>query len=635
MASRHCELYKVCPKTGQIIKSKKHFGWVFKVFFPVVGLFSLIWFLVRVIPKPSRAAYPCQRVAAPLASGFVIWVLGMIGSVAAFRRAKKLLRAKRIVMACLMLTLAVGAIYWPMSIYSRQAEAGVWIPSDPVNTPVGEAKGIFPGRVVWAHDPDATSWNGTTGSWWNSSNTNQTVVSQMLSDVLNDIAGANNSIDAWDRIFKHYNATHDKGLVGYDSSDGGEKIAIKLNMNMTSAHSSGLDSNGNFTAPQVVLALIRQLVNNAGVPEGNIVFYDVSRWIPYCIYNPCNTEFPGVRFVDYSGGDGREVKVTDYSAQIHWSDDLEDPCEIGGGSLAYLPTCVTEADYMINLASLKGHVVAGVTFGAKNHFGSFCTDAPGTDTPKKAGLHPYIAVHNFFGGLEWIFLKRDMGTYTPLVDLMGHKDLGGKTILYLIDGLYSATSQNQAIDNTCKWSSVPFGDGNDVSDWTSSIFASQDPVAIESVALDFIRAEPAIQQTVGVLQMGDSVDNYLHEAAGGDSPPSLTFYDPEADGNSITSLGVHEHWDDPATKQYTRNLGTGNGIELVISPLSRIGPGDVEGDGCVNLVDFCYLADQWLDIPASPSADLWPVPGDAFVDEKDLSVLSDEWMECYGSVGGQ
>ena len=112
MASRHCELYKVCPKTGQIIKSKKHFGWVVKVFFPVVGLFSLIWFLVRVIPKPSRAAYPCQRVAAPLASGFVVmWVLGMIGSVAAFRRAKKLLRTKRIVMACLMLTLAVGGIY--------------------------------------------------------------------------------------------------------------------------------------------------------------------------------------------------------------------------------------------------------------------------------------------------------------------------------------------------------------------------------------------------------------------------------------------------------------------------------------------------------------------------------------------
>ena len=36
----------------------------------VTGLAALVWFLLRVIPKPSRAAYPCQRAAAPLASGF-------------------------------------------------------------------------------------------------------------------------------------------------------------------------------------------------------------------------------------------------------------------------------------------------------------------------------------------------------------------------------------------------------------------------------------------------------------------------------------------------------------------------------------------------------------------------------------
>ena len=35
-----------------------------KIFFPVIGTLSLIWFLVRVIPKPSRAAYPCMRAAA-------------------------------------------------------------------------------------------------------------------------------------------------------------------------------------------------------------------------------------------------------------------------------------------------------------------------------------------------------------------------------------------------------------------------------------------------------------------------------------------------------------------------------------------------------------------------------------------
>jgi hypothetical protein len=32
---------------------------------PFLGFGSLLWFLVRVIPKPGRAAYPCMRVAAP------------------------------------------------------------------------------------------------------------------------------------------------------------------------------------------------------------------------------------------------------------------------------------------------------------------------------------------------------------------------------------------------------------------------------------------------------------------------------------------------------------------------------------------------------------------------------------------
>ena len=45
-----------------------------QVYFILIGIVSLLWFLVRVIPKPSRAAYPCQKVAFPIASGFIIWI---------------------------------------------------------------------------------------------------------------------------------------------------------------------------------------------------------------------------------------------------------------------------------------------------------------------------------------------------------------------------------------------------------------------------------------------------------------------------------------------------------------------------------------------------------------------------------
>ena len=46
-------------------------------------------------------------------------------------------------------------------------------------------------------------------------------------------------------------------------------------------------------------------------------------------------------------------------------------------------------------------------------------------------------------------------------------------------------------------------------------------------------------------------------------PPSGARYDPENDGTTLTSLGVQEHWNSAAAKQYSRNLGAGEGIELV------------------------------------------------------------------------
>ena len=44
----------------------------YKLVFIIMGIASTIWFLIRVIPKPSRATYPCMKVAAPFMSGFVV-----------------------------------------------------------------------------------------------------------------------------------------------------------------------------------------------------------------------------------------------------------------------------------------------------------------------------------------------------------------------------------------------------------------------------------------------------------------------------------------------------------------------------------------------------------------------------------
>jgi len=77
--------------------------------------------------------------------------------------------------------------------------------------------------------------------------------------------------------------------------------------------------------------------------------------------------------------------------------------------------------------------------------------------------------------------------------------------------------------------------------------------------LDFLRNEPLLNTNCS----GQGVDNYLHEAAQAGNPPSGSVYDPGRAGSRLASLGVHEHWNNAVDKQYSRNLGKSEGIELV------------------------------------------------------------------------
>jgi hypothetical protein len=61
----------------------------------------------------------------------------------------------------------------------------------------------------------------------------------------------------------------------------------------------------------------------------------------------------------------------------------------------------------------------------------------------------------------------------------------------------------------------------------------------------------------------NGIDDYLHQAASSEWWPEGITYDPDNSGTPIDSLGVHEHWNDTAEMKYTRDLGTGDGIELI------------------------------------------------------------------------
>ncbi len=514
--------------------------------FPLLGLGALLWFLVRVLPKPSRAAYPCQRAAFPIASAFVLWVAGVLGAAVAWARARRLSRAARPVRAAALAVTAAALLLFaltrlPLSV--SPANTVQWTPSDSPLTPIGQAQGLHPGRVVWVHDPAATSWSAAAGTrWWENAYTDQAVVDRMVSDALQWLTGEATDAAAWAAIFRSHNRAHGRGDVGYQS---GEKIAIKLNLNTVS--NQGTPGTATFNTPQVVSAVLRQLINHAGVPGANITLYDASRPIPAPIYDVANPL--GVKCVDKSGGNGRILATPDEAAPIHFAAGAD---LLNNGSF-YPPTCVTGAAYLINVPVLKGHNLAGVTVSGKNHFGSIW-QPDGGFTPGK-GIHKYIRAYD---GTFWPeFPGRPMGSYNAFVDIMGHAQLGAKTLLVLVDGLYGAANQSSV---PAKWQSSPFNN-----DWTSSLILSQDAVAADSVTVDILTNEPTITSVVyGTL------DNYLHEAALAHAPPSGTVYDPEGDGTRLASLGVHEHWRSASDRRYSRNLGMGEGIELLTAAPSPV-----------------------------------------------------------------
>ena len=57
-----------------------------------------------------------------------------------------------------------------------------------------------------------------------------------------------------------------------------------------------------------------------------------------------------------------------------------------------------------------------------------------------------------------------LGRYRALADLMGHPQLGGNTLLCLIDGLFAGYYWDS---HPHPWQSAPFGNGTN-SDWPSS-----------------------------------------------------------------------------------------------------------------------------------------------------------------------
>jgi hypothetical protein len=460
-----------------------------KLFFPIIGIAASIWFIIRVIPKPSRAAYPCMRVAYPLASGFVVYLLGLATSAFAMGRMKMYWKQSRYWAMAGFFVIALVA-----GFYSFQADQPpVYANSsylDIANTPIGVARGIFPGRVVWSRNPDATNENCGNSQFGDAyylpKNTNMEIVNGMVQSSILNLTGKSSIREAWDTLFVYFNIKKGKGSVGYQT---GEKIFIKTN----GIGSTVVDSSNHAitdltsyvearTSPQPVLAMLRELINDCGIPQENISVGDPQRDCQNEYWDIWHTEFPNVKYICYKGGQGRTKSVKGAAASVFYSDKgavlrSGSWSDMSVGNPVYkdtLYTVIEQVDYLIYVGAFKVHERAGMTLIGKCNFGSHT---------RSNAMHLHMGLVNPDGFSPAGNKNSRFGynKYRVLVDLMGHNKLGGNAMLFVVDGLWGGAGANL---KPVKFKMAPFNN-----DWPSSIFISQDPIALESVCYDILKAE--------------------------------------------------------------------------------------------------------------------------------------------------
>ena len=130
------------------------------------------------------------------------------------------------------------------------------------------------------------------------------------------------------------------------------------------------------TSPQIIIAVLKQLINVAGVPQNKIIVADPMAHIYEDNYKLLHKEFPDVKYGDKSqaaSAFGRTFLTPETAPVLFYSDN--------GTVLSKRSDCLysemQNADYLINISALKAHACAGVTFCAKNHFGSITAKSAG------------------------------------------------------------------------------------------------------------------------------------------------------------------------------------------------------------------------------------------------------------------
>ncbi len=196
------------------------------------------------------------------------------------------------------------------------------VPATPTAEPTAAAAGLpeiirkypdVPSRVV--KTKGAGVWEGDALS--------PAVVRSMLDTSITKLTGKSDAREAWAALF---------------SSD--DKVAIKVNAFRNSLI---------WTHVPLVTAVTESL-QDAGVPAKQIVVFDAY-----------TTELTTAGFTENRDGEGVRYYGSDY--------DYPDNFDLGKDHIQLSPI-LTGCTALINMPVLKSHMITGITFAMKNHFGS-------------------------------------------------------------------------------------------------------------------------------------------------------------------------------------------------------------------------------------------------------------------------
>jgi uncharacterized protein (DUF362 family) len=328
------------------------------------------------------------------------------------------------------------------------------------------------GRVLHIHAPAVTDWYFDSALYYGRTQApgvpgvSQSVVDAMVERGLCELFGLQigSSAEAWHRLTPDYVP--------------GDRVAIKVNLN------NSFECDTTDLAIDAIAQPVNAVVGGLmvrGVREQDIIVYDAIRSFPDRVYQE----------LIYKG------------AKIH---DEADPDAVvqffpPSGGLPTVRLCDTliEAKYLINMPILKGHPLAGVTLGFKNHFGS-------TNNP--SGMHDYVST---------TYSRIDQ--YDALVDLFANPHIRYKTVLTIGDGIYGS----RRYQNTPPQPWTTFGGAS-----PCSLFFSTDPVAIDCVMHDLLKEERGASQpgvSNSYLELASSAGMGIYERGNPWQTPYGSGYD--------------------------------------------------------------------------------------------------------------